>query len=339
MAVKLPRLCVSHTVRGTATFRIDTSAPYTTGALTAQRYWTDPVYGSALVASGSPCLLGAMAALLDVSATVTTAGKSYSTTSSPAYRATFTAAAGSFAFIPAHAGTTAEGLRVLRRLGCDLAGNSASVSSGNDRTWPYALAVWDPDRGESGDTDEQWDAYGNVIRTVGGVVYTNDLGAPLPRRMLTFNGLSGSYARDRIADGATRYGFEAIVWPYLALGELVRYYADRTATTTYITSAVSSTDTTVAVADRTSISANDFVCADGEWMKVTASGSGAGNLTVERSNPVAHSQYAPLAKDFVATYALAEDAGDVSRRGFTPSRRALNQDRWDFDVGLIRAVP
>lgn len=339
MAVKLPRLCVSHTVRGSCTLRIDTSAAYTTAEFTAGRYWTDPVYNTELVSSGSSCLLGAVGYFLDNGiATVTGVGKSYSTTSSPAYRASYSASAGSFAFVPNHAGTTEEGLRLLRRLGCDLVTNSAGVSSGNTQTWPFALAVWDPPYGEVGDTDEQWDAFGPVFRSVTGVVCTADLGEALPRRMVSFGGLSGSYTRNRIADGNTRYGFEHIILPYLARGELVRYYADRTATTTYTTSAVASTDTTIGVANRTGISANDQVCLGGEWMQVTGSGSGAGNLTVVRSNPVAHAVHEPLSKDFVATYALAADAGDVSRKAFTPKRRAHNQDRWDFDIALIRAT-
>lgn len=344
MAVKLPRLCVSHTIyRDDVKIRVLSNTPTndaTTAAFTVGRYWIDPVYGTAATGGANgPCLLACVAAMVDASAAVVgTVGKSYSTTSSPAYRATFNCASGDFAFSPQNGNTTAEGRDILRRIGANLVTVSDTVNSGNARTMPYAISVWDPDRAESGDIDESWDGFGSHLRMVDGTVYTNDMGNPLPRRMVGFRGLSGSYARDRPSDGATRYGFEHIVWPWLARGEAVRYYADRTATTTYLTAAMTAATATAAVADRTGISVNDLVCVGGEWMKVTATGSGAGNLTVTRHAPVAHSNYEPLAKDFVATYVLDEQNGDVSRRTFAPSRRAVNQDRWDFDIGLVRVL-
>lgn len=343
MAVKYPRLCVSHTVRAdNATIRVKSNTPTndaTTAALTIGVYWTDPVYGTALVSSTSPCLLGAVAAIVDASAAVVgTVGKAYSTASSPAYRATFNCASGDFSFDPTHAGSTTAGREILRRLGCDLGAASDNVTSGNARTMPFALGVWDPVYAEVGDTDEAWDGYGGFLRTVGGQVYTSNLGNTLARRLVAFGGLSGSYTQDRPSDGLARYGFARIIWPYLAVGERVRYYADRSAVTTYLTSAMTTTTATAAVADRTGISANDVVCIDGEWVTVTASGSGAGNLTVQRDNPVAHSANDPVAKDFVGTYVLDEGGGEVNRKGFAPKRRAVNQDRWDFEIPLVRVL-
>lgn len=344
MAVKLPRLCVSHTVRSdSASLGIgNTTLDFLTSDLAIGRYWTDPVYSTGLVASGSPCLLGAVAALIDAgSANVTGISKAYSSTSSPAWRASFAVdTAGDFRFKPSTTSDPAA-LEIMRRVGVDLANNSTQVIAlGGSVVMPYALGIWDPDRGESGDTDEGWDGFGSVFRTVGGVVYTSDIGDALARRLISFNGLSGSYTRNRPSDGATRYGFEFIIWPFLARGEFVRYYADRSATTTYLTSAMTATSTGAVVASRTGFSTNDAICIDGEWMVVTGgTGTGAGTLTVNRPDAVAHSNYEPVSKDFVATYALDETEGDVNRAGFTPSRRAVNQDRWDFDISLIRTKP
>lgn len=343
MAVKYPRLCVSHTVRSdSATIRVKSNTPTndaTTAAFTVATYWTDPTYGNALVSTSSPCLLGAVAARIDAATSgVTTVGKNYDTSSSPAWLSKFTAGSGNAIFSPTHAGTTAGGKEILRALGFDLVNDSAQLTSGANLFGVFPIGVWDAPVGESGDTDESWQGYGGVFRTVGGVAYTNSLGGPLARRMVSFRGLPALYTRDRVSTGAaSRYSFERCIWLPLSRGEQLRYYADNTAARTYVTSAVLASDSTIALASRTGISASDNVCLDGEWMNVLTSGSGAGNITVQRDNPVAHAANSILSKDFVATYVLDESEGDVSRKGFTPKRRAVNQDRWDFDLALLRA--
>lgn len=337
MAVKIPQLACSHTVRGTCSVRIDTATTDATVTVPEGRYWLDP-----FTAGAANDLADVFADLVDASAaTVTGFTATYNTSASPAYLIALAASAGDATLLMTSALNTQSGRDLVSALGFDPCADSLNVSSGNTRTSLHGIAAWYPDRGESGSIDETWEGFGSVLRTVGGAVYTADLGDPLPKRLVSFRGLAGEYTQARpLGSYAPSYfGFGEVLWPALARGEFVRYYADRSATKTHLTSAMTATATTMAVAERTGFIATQQVCVDGEWVYVVSgTGTGAGTLTVRRRRPVAHASGSPVAADFVGTYTLDDGSGDVSRRGFFPNRRAPNQDRWDFDIGLIRAV-
>ena len=337
MAVKIPQLACSHPVGGTCSERIDTATTDATVTVPEGRYWLDPFQ------FGAPNdLADVFADLVDASAaTVTGFTATYTTSAAPAYLIYLAATAGDATLAMTHAANTTAGRELVSALGFDPCADSLNVASGSPRTSLHGIAAWYPDRGEAGSIDETWEGFGSVLRTVGGAVYTADLGDPLPKRLVSFRGLTGEYslARPLGSFAPTYFGFQEIMWPALARGEFVRYYADRSATKTHITSAMTATATTMAVAERTGFSAAQHVCVDGEWMiVVSGTGSGAGTLTMRRRHPVAHASGSPVSADFVGTYTLDDGSGDVSRRGFFPNRRAPNQDRWDFDIGLLRAV-
>jgi hypothetical protein len=101
---------------------------------------------------------------------------------------------------------------------------------------------------------------------------------------------------------------------------------------------MSVSDSQAGVSLGTGIADNDYICINGEWAKVL-SGGGTSVLTLMRFAPVAHAKYEPVSKDFVGTYVLDNSGGNVNMGEFTPTRRAVQQDRWDFSINLLRAVP
>jgi hypothetical protein len=196
-------------------------------------------------------------------------------------------------------------------------------------------------RPEASDVDERKEGFGSVVRLGGGAVYTGDIGEPLVTRVVSLESVPGGFVHkregtfDENGPGSGDCSFEYLVWGWAARGELVRYYADRSANNTWTTTAMTTASQTFDINTTTGVSTGGHVCVDGEWMGVA---NVAGNtVTVRRSNPVAHPKYAPASTDFVGTYALAMDGGNINARRFAPSRRAPNQDRWDMEISLVRA--
>ena len=93
---------------------------------------------------------------------------------------------------------------------------------------------------------------------------------------------------------------------------------------------------TVASTAQFDTAATQLLYVDGEEIGYTGS-TGTTFTGLIRNNPKAHSKYAPVCEDFVATYSLSESDGNVNLAEFAPRRRAPNQDRWDFEIPLERA--
>jgi hypothetical protein len=345
---KIPLLCCSHTVKGTATISVLADAP--TGAFTVTvpegRYWTDPFVGALGGEGGSPAvattdLIARIAYLMDA-ATTGAASVFASTyggglTYSYFYRSSIedTASQVIWQFRGGNASTTTAGKKILGRIGFNKYADEPAARAADNISIDCVGGVWTPNRGESGDVDEPSDAFGGTNRSAGGVAYPFSYGDELPRRTIRLQSLPGVLARWR-DPGASEddFSFENLIKPYLLLGERLRYYADRSATATYLTAALSATAVSASV-KHTTVATNDWICIGGEWCKVTA-GGGTTTLTLRRPRAVAHAIYTPVSLDFVADYALDADGGGISMRSFTPERTSNAADYWDIDIPLVR---
>jgi len=339
MAVKTPVLLPSCTITSSGAIRVyDSGGGGTEATITipAGRYWTYPG-GSVIEASDSIDAVGLFAYLWDAAyggqaAEPQNAGPTYLGATGYFFQNLVSSGSAVYA---ASANTTANGRTLLTYMGWDprtSQGAAANVEAQGLRT-EWALLP------ESGDVDEKSEGFGAVVRLGGGAVFTGDLGEPMLRRTITLDGIPGGFVnrRQSASDTSTAQmdaSFEHLVWRWAAKGEMVRYYADRSATNAYLTAALTSTAVTCSVST-TSFANGQSICIDGEWVGVT-SGGGTANLTITRHNGVAHSKYAPVSSDFVGTYVLAVDGGNINMRQFDPSRRAVNQDRWDMEIALVR---
>ena len=352
MAVTLPRFAVSHTVTGTCTCMWNNAAgtPQTL-TVPAARYWTDPLYTGLTVAASSPDLLKEIAYLVtnvlagaDLTCTYEEASDLEGIYQGRIVQPEAAKPRGD------NASNTASGRLVYRRLGIDpVRGYPVTPAATFDTQ--IIQGVWTPTRGEAGDLDEHQDGYGSVERAFDGTAYTIDIGDPQPRRLVELPALAAAETRRRAvfpdidelgAGSAYRdYSFETLVWPWLARGELVRYYADQSAGSTYLTTAMTATSTqAVFDANATGFAANVPVCIDGEWVYLDSLSAGTTwNLWRTSKTPVAHANYSPASTAFVATYALDDSGGNVNRGGYSPSRRGPADDRHDLAIALVRAGP
>lgn len=343
------RLCVSHTVTGTASLRINrsTGAGFTI-TVPSGTYWTDPVYGTALVQTSSPCLLGEIAQLLidAMTGVPLTWTKAYVTTAVAGIYQARHDTSETARWRMENAAATAAGRLVARRIGVDPV-----------RAYPEAAAdpvdtmlccgIWEAGRVESADVDEVQDLdTGGVTISDDGTAYALYTGDPTSRRVLSLAGVSSALTRRRarfpdIKDLSSTYydtSYETLIHQWTRRGEKIRLYEDSSKTFTYLTAAVTATDTTITVASTTGFASDTTVCVDGEWMALISLSSGT-TWNVRRHDPVAHSNYAPVGvAAFVATYLLDNDGGNVNRGSFAPARRAYNDDRFDLSVALVRSA-
>lgn len=357
---KLPRLCASTTVRTAASIRAARNSGATpfTLSIAAGRYWFDPVYAGH-AASDSISAVGRLTYALDTADagnTYVCAYNSYILTelqkSINGWTGYLTPSTTNFQLMPTDAITTDAGRAFLRAWGLPTNQTIPYATLGLDQ-WLGSLPIWDPVYGEAGNVREYGDGFAALFKTRGRGAYALDLGQELPRRFMEFQMLPGgtvNQARSRgvfgdngeefgTSVGGERVGDYSLQWIWrelLSRGELVRYYADRTATATFITAACSATATSITVSSAAGLTANNTIWLDGELMMITSVLGSV--LTVERSEPVAHPIYAPVSRDFVGTYALDESGGDVSLRSFTPRQRTVRADFWDLSIPLVRAV-
>lgn len=337
MAVKTPVLLPSCTLTSSGAVQVNISGPSTaTLTIPAGRYWTYPS-DTVIKASDSIDAIGRFGYLWDTA----DGGAAQNPVAEPFSPNILGVTASHYAnrvedgdgVLAANASTTDIGRRFLSYMGwAKLTDTSGQYAQGVRAAWSVLP--------ESGSTDEVLDGFGAVVRLGGGAVFTGDLGEPLRRRVVTLAGVPGGYVNQRMGfadnDGqdVSDHSFEHLVWRWGALGEMIRYYADRNATNAYLASAMTATDTSCTLNSGTGFSAGGHVCVDGEWMGITNVAGAV--LTVTRHAPVAHSKYAPASTDFVGTYVLAMDGGNINMRQFAPSRRAVNQDRWDMEIALVR---
>ena len=350
--VKLPRLCGSVTVRTAATIRAASPTAFTAG-VPVGRYWFDPVYAGNQAAD-SISAIGQLAYRIDLADATAAYSCDYSRYILTELQKSIN---GWYAILGSpnmelrttDALTNDAGRAFLRAFGLPTAQVIPTTGSGEE---DYGgLPIWDPAYGEAGNLREADDGFAALFKTRGRSAYTSNLGTELPKRLLEFQLLPGGQVNQTRTRGvyganapvygsavasASDYSLQWIWRELLSKGELVRYYADRTATQTYVTAAVLATDATVTVNSATGLAANQLVWLDGELMMITLVAGLV--LTVERSEPVAHPKYAPLSRDFVGTYALDEGGGDVNLRTFTPRQRTVRADFWDLSIPLVRAV-
>ena len=333
--MSIPRFATSLTVASSATIFVDGTVTGSAAVtVAAGTYWLDQIYGTT-VAAGSLCALSALCTAIEAEGYACdksfTIKENCTVTLDPSSTRTIQ-------IQPQNANTNAAGRDFLRRLGFNVVRNSpaavaTTITSGS------MIGIWNPDRGESGDIDETLDAYAAATRTSGGRAYATSFGIPLYRREVTFQGLGGTHTKQRAGqspNGTATVAFESLLWEPLVRGELVRYYADSTATSTYLTVAMTATANELTVASTTGFAAAETIWVDGELMTCINVQSGT-VLEVDRYNPVAHSAYAPVSESFVATYALDNDGGNANAQGFSSKRRAHNQDRFDVVIPLVRA--
>jgi hypothetical protein len=247
--------------------------------------------------------------------------------------------ADTLAILASHASTTDIGRKFLNYLGWDWYTDTTASATPTAQSW---AAYFKCPLAETGDIDEKEEAFSSIVRLGGGGVYTADLGDPLPRRVVSLGALPGRIVNrrepgaDNASDSNDSLAFQKLVWRWASRGELLRYYADSAATITGLSAALAKNANTCTVLSATGIAANTAICIDGEWCEVT--NVGGTTLTLLRDQPVAHPKYAPVSTDFVGTYALDSDGGNVNMSSFGPARRAVNQDRWDLDIPLVRAA-
>lgn len=348
MAVKYPVLIPSCTLTSSAAIRVNEVAGgggASTVTIPAGRYWNDPNMVETVPTSDTinaidqfayqllaPYGAGTLPILAASSVTVS------GLTVAPRVAALFMSGADTLQVLAANASTTDTGRTFLSYLGWDW--YTDTTASATPTAQSFAAFFKSP-LGEAGDVDEKMEGFGSVVRLGGGAVYTGDLGESLLRRVVTFAAMPGRLVNQRepAADNTTTNNSVAmyhLLWRWLSRGELVRYYADDSASNkTGLDAALAKNASTCTVINAGTIAIGDQICIDGEWVDITnVAGS---TLTMYRANPVAHPKYAPVCSDFVGTYALAMDGGNVNARQFAPSRRAPNQDRWDMEISLVRA--
>jgi hypothetical protein len=338
--VKIPDFCCSHTVKGTATVQM-TGTSYS-GPVTVPEgvYWNDPIYGQ----SPTPPSLGArLMSLMDALNASTTSINLFdnNTIEYGAYTLTNDT---NLALNMAHANVTAEGRRIAKRIGINGLVTTLLDNAGNEKYHGVPEGYWFyRSRAEASKMQEdQDDGNAGYSESDSGFGFTFRMGNPAKSYLLGLRSVPETYTWSRgqvqsgldVASNPYDLSFEARVWQYLARGEMVRIYTDSTATRTYTTAAMTAASTSVTVSSGTGLATGDKVCIDGEWCYV--SNKAGTTLTLYRDNPVSHPAYAPLSKDFVATYCLATDGGNVNLRSYKPARRALNQARYDMDIALRR---
>lgn len=331
MAGKIQLWCVSHTVKGTCTFRVSDGGGNDI-TIAEGVYWTDPVYTTSTIPT--VCALAQTTIMLD-SELGGTRTKAYTATSTP-FASFYTAGIDNttVTFAGTHANNTAEGRRWLMRIG---AGNFVDIGSDE---MGVMQGIWTPVQGEYGDQQEHPESLASVVRSYAGTAYSFRIGDPITSRLIKFSGLAerlvwanGYSNAQGLQTSLSDYSFETHVWNYLQRGEKVRIYDDKTATRTWLNAAMTTTSQTATVASGSGISDNTVIWIDGEKVYVV-SGGGTSTLTLARDNPIAHSVYAPVSTDRVATYVLhSDDMGE-----YMPARRAHNQARYDLDVRLLKTT-
>lgn len=344
MTTKQPRLCGGIVVSGTCTISVLVGATPYTITIPEGTYWFDPVLTGivTLASAGNLDALGVFTAALDAADAGGTYSQTYvsgDSTEMRGWAGTITRSAATFSIRGSNAATTTEGKRFLRFLGYDALRDETAAIALTSRLSP---AIWDPLRGEDGSPEDVPDSNGVTVRT-GGYAYSYDNGDPLLNRVVSIPAMRAPSVKKR-TDSVDAYldinlSLESALWPWLNRGSPVRYWADKNATqNTYLDAAMTATATSFTLPTNSLLAGKTMVCVDGEWM-VVKDGIGTTTVGVYRGeNPVAHSKYAPVSSDTVATYVLGESDGNINQSGFDPSRRAEYDDRWDVAISLARTA-
>lgn len=341
MAIIRPLLCVSHTVRGTATIAVEQSAGIDTIVVPEGMYWTDPKG-----LNSAKDLLKVFADLFfDTFGAPNGLASSYSptsiTTNGLGYWAYYEPV-GAFTDHKTYFGnalTTTEGRRLARRLGLPVL-NDSTVLNGD---FGVIEGVWSPSLAEFGSMQRpHYDGVGGLNPSWDGHVFPYSVGETLRRYKLRFDGLVEAevWSKGLVQAGtnATNHlALETVLFKHLRRGELLRLYENRDATSTYTTVAMTALSITCTVAASGYVT-GDIIWVDGECMRVTGTSGGGVVLAVERDDPVAHPAYAPVSEAFVGTFALDESGGEVNIAGFDPKRREHYDSRQDVDITLVQTV-
>jgi len=312
-------------------------------------YWTDPVYGRADLPY---CLASALFALInaaDGDAVLTKAAAPNPTTGStliapPAYEYEDTtySAPNALRVTPSTANTA--GREVLTRLGFP-PGTETDFAPFRGPGVVHGF-WWPRDRQErNASWVERKSTMGSVLRSPSGLAYPYTVGGIGKTRNVVLERVQRDWVENET--GKINTGFDddlsaladtscfTLFWQWAARGELVRVYSDTSAPRTYLTSAMTATDTTCVVAGATGLAEGVVIWIDGE--KCIISGVAGVTLTVIRPEPVAHPAGAPVSTAHVATYALADDGGNVNQLDFMPQRVAPAVPYYDMDIALVRA--
>lgn len=337
--VKVPRFACSHTVTGSCVLRLATDSVSGDATISAGTYWTDPGAG---VASSQSLLQAVADAWLAATGAFVT----------PSFVDANGDGVGVAQFvgspyqlqIAAHSHVTAEGRRLMQRLGvAPYSGTGLALTL----TTSGLLGAWGPGgRAESGSAAEELKGEtGAVSVSADGTAYATYSADPQRNRLVVLQALTGQYVHRgaRVLGGtgaAADLSLQTHLYDVLRRGERVRYYDDSAGAYASLAVACAAAATTVTLSSNTGASAGGAVCLNGEMATLAANTTGT-TWTVTRPNPVAHAAGDPvgLGGSWVGTYVLAEDGGNVNRGEFAPKRRAVNQDRWDVELSLVRATP
>jgi len=351
----VPLFVVSHTVRGTCTvgFRDTDGATARTVTVPEGVYWTDPVYGTDVrtdycLASKVFSLINTADASSDLAKTVVFAATSTATLDDQPY-----VEYGDLNYIAGPdlritpSTSNAAGVEVLTRLGFN---PSASTDINAAASAPVTVAHgywWPRDRQERNTSwVERKDVIGSTLRGIGGYAWPYTLGDIGRSRTVVLEAVDRRWVDDEV--GYANSGVEDVagdlrdiscfnlMWRWAARGELVRVYSDVTATRTYITSAITSTSTSCVVDSATGITDGSVIWIDGE--KVIVNGIAGTTLTLIRPFAVAHPAGSPVSTAHVATYALAQDGGNINASIYEPVRRGPAIPTYDMEISLVRAT-
>jgi len=241
--------------------------------------------------------------------------------------------------------SNAAGVEVLARLGFNPSAFT-DIDSATSKPVTVAHGYWWPrDRQErNASWVERKDVIGSTLRGIGGYAWPYTMGDIGRSRTVVLEAVDRVWADDEI--GYINSGIEDVgtqdpscfnlMWRWAARGELVRVYSDATATRTYITSAITSTSTSCVVDSDTGITDGAVIWIDGE--KVIVNGIAGTTLTLIRPFAVAHPAGSPASTAHVATYALAQDGGNINASIYEPVRRGPAIPTYDMEISLVRAT-
>lgn len=348
--IKIPLICVAHTVYSDALIRCAYGAGPTEFTMTIPKgtYVMDDVYNGLASSIDATDLLHRMAYLFDQQTGGNPTRPLYDrgVLGSGAYSAWVAAwednGPGTLCYVSPKAsdGTNEEGRRILRRLGTDGVNGSVftvdgiETADGTPKFHIPVAGIWSPGQGEAQLDAEPETGRGSVSLSGSGKAYGYSLGEGRKERRIMLNSVPANRIWDR--DPSSVASLKRQLWPWLQKANPFRYYANAAAVRTYITEDVSTEDDGFDLKSVVGLSVGDWCWLNGEKMRIKS--ISAPEVIFFRPEPVAHSKYDPISNDECSTFVLAPDGGTISLKGFPPEPVNYNVDRWSFSIAGWRTT-